>query len=243
MRLRQAAVGALLAGCVLLWGCSQEKAADGKSQQSSETATRTQTTVEPPVDGGGGFDFYVLSLSWSPSYCEAEGDKANGQQCRAGRPYAFVVHGLWPQYERGYPEFCGAGDELIDSGLLRSLYDIMPSAGLIRHQWNKHGSCSGLSQEAYFALVRRAREHVAVPTRFARLDAPETLAPQEAEAEFLGANPGLPPEGIAVTCDRRFLREVRICLTRDLAFRTCPEIDRRSCKAPSVVMPPVRVRP
>src|SRR6476659_3186155 len=55
----------------------------------------------------GQFDFYVLSLSWSPSFCEASGERGTPpqQQCGA-RPYSFVVHGLWPQYENGFPEFC-----------------------------------------------------------------------------------------------------------------------------------------
>jgi ribonuclease T2 len=46
----------------------------------------------------GQFDYYVLSLSWSPSFCEASGERGAPpqQQCGA-RAYSFVVHGLWPQ--------------------------------------------------------------------------------------------------------------------------------------------------
>ena len=102
---------------------------------------------------GSGFDFYVLSLSWSPSYCEAEGDNANRQQCDIGRPYAFVVHGLWPQFERGFPADCDTAEREVDNDTLRSLYDIMPSSGLIRHEWRKHGTCSGLSQHDYFHVA------------------------------------------------------------------------------------------
>ncbi|EHK57021.1 ribonuclease T2 family protein, partial [Allomesorhizobium alhagi] len=177
------------------------------------------------VPAGAGFDFYVLSLSWSPSYCEAEGEDANRQQCASARPYAFVVHGLWPQFERGYPENCRTDEEGVDNATLRTLYDIMPSAGLIRHQWRKHGSCAGLSQDDYFDVLRAAREAVAIPAEFRRLDAHRTLDPDDAERAFLAANPALTGEGVAVTCDRRFLREVRICLTKDLAFRECPEVD------------------
>ena len=190
--------------------------------------------------GAEDFDFYVLSLSWSPSYCEAEGDDANHQQCAAGRPYAFVVHGLWPQFERGFPENCPTDDRDVPNATLRTLYDIMPSAGLIRHQWRKHGSCSGLGQDDYFAVLRAARETVVVPARFRRLDGYLTLDPDEAETAFLKANPSLQEDAIAVTCDRRYLREVRICMTKDLEFRPCPEIDRRDCRLSKVVMPPVR---
>lgn len=206
-------------------------------------ATRPDTsepTQERTVAAGTGFDFYVLALSWSPSFCEAEGADANRQQCASGRPYAFVVHGLWPQFERGYPQNCPTGQVDLSRQALRDLYDLMPSAGLIRHQWKKHGSCSGISQDDYFATLREAREKVAIPHEFKRLDTYRTLAPDEAERAFLQSNPSLSPEGIAVTCDKRYLREVRICLTKDLAFRSCPEIDRRSCRLERAIMPPTR---
>jgi ribonuclease T2 len=227
------AILALIAVAAMFWKPA--------GQDVGETIDPPATLAEGGVPVGTGFDFYVLSLSWSPSYCEAEGEDANRQQCVSARPYAFVVHGLWPQFERGYPENCRTDEESVDNATLRTLYDIMPSAGLIRHQWRKHGSCAGLAQDDYFDVLRAAREKVAIPAEFHRLEAYKTLDPDDAERVFLEANPGLTGEGIAVTCDRRFLREVRICLTKDdLAFRACPEVDRRACRRDSVVMPPVR---
>ncbi|EKF20308.1 ribonuclease T2 family protein [Nitratireductor pacificus] len=194
-----------------------------------------------PGAAAGAFDFYVLSLSWSPSYCAAEGAEANRQQCGASRPYAFVVHGLWPQNERGYPEYCSSSQpERVPDDLVGQYRDIMPSGGLIGHQWRKHGSCSGLSQETYFALTRKARARVTVPEAFTRLDKPEMVDPQRVEAQFLTANPGLEGDAIAVTCDRRYLREVRICMTRDLEFRACEAVDRKHCRRDRVLMPPAR---
>ncbi|MEP9388983.1 ribonuclease T2 [Mesorhizobium sp. KR9-304] len=240
---------ALVAGLILA-GCSQEA---GKATDSTPTVPIVQPSPEPGPGGpvaskpgrsalplGEGFDFYVLSLSWSPSYCEAEGEEANRQQCATERPYAFVVHGLWPQFERGFPESCDTSEPDVANATLRTLYDIMPSAGLIRHQWRKHGSCSGLGQEDYFDVLRAARETVSIPAEFRRLDSYRTLDPDDAEAAFLRANDSLPRDGIAVTCDKRYLREVRLCLTRDLEFRSCPEVDRRDCRLARVVMPPVR---
>ncbi|MFI0849007.1 ribonuclease [Mesorhizobium sp. IMUNJ 23232] len=217
-----------------LAGCDQQP------QSDSEAAQSAAVDVGKKIPLGKGFDFYVLSLSWSPSYCEAEGENANRQQCASGRPYAFVVHGLWPQFERGFPEDCGTGGQDVDNDTARSLYDLMPSAGLIRHEWRKHGTCSGLSQADYFKVLRFARERVVVPQEFRRLDDYRTLSPGEAEQSFLEANPGLDASQIAVSCDHRFLREVRICMTKDLRFRGCPEIDRRACRAAKVVMPPMR---
>lgn len=215
-------------------------ACEPAEEKSSET--KLPASSEAVVPRGQGFDFYVLSLSWSPSYCEAEGEQANGQQCRAGRPYAFVVHGLWPQYERGYPQDCQTNNSDVSSDKLRGLYDLMPSAGLIRHQWRKHGTCSGLSQDDYFKVLRAARQKVEIPAEFKRLDAYRTLAPGQAERAFLQSNPAMRADGIAVACDRRYLQEVRICMTKDLDFRACPEIERRACRLDKVVMPPVRGR-
>jgi ribonuclease T2 len=208
--------------------------------QPEPEAHRPQSSDSQIIPIGSGFDFYVLSLSWSPSYCEAEGEGANRQQCGAARPYAFVVHGLWPQFERGYPENCPTSETAVSKATLRSLYDLMPSAGLIRYEWRKHGSCSGLSQADYFSVLRAARDRIAIPDEYDRLDDYQTSDPDDVEAAFLKANEELAPEDVAVTCDRRYLREVRICLTKDLAFRACPEIDRRACRRPKVVMPPVR---
>ncbi|RLP22206.1 ribonuclease T2 [Mesorhizobium sp. YM1C-6-2] len=248
--MRRSRAGLAALALVLLAGCSQE------AEQPSDTKPPTPIAQTAPSDApagrserqpapsrlpiGQGFDFYVLSLSWSPSYCEAEGEDANRQQCATDRPYAFVVHGLWPQFERGFPERCRTDEPDVSNATLRTLYDIMPSAGLIRHQWRKHGSCAGLDQDDYFAVLRAARETVSIPPEFRRLDAYRTLDPDDAERAFLKANPSLPGDAVAVTCDRRYLREVRICMTKDLEFRSCPEVDRRDCRLSKVVMPPVR---
>jgi len=190
---------------------------------------------------GEGFDYYVLALSWSPGYCAAEGEDANRQQCGSTRPHGFIVHGLWPQFERGYPSNCPTGRSLdVPNDEIRALYDIMPSAGLIRHQWRKHGTCSGLSREHYFATLRAAREAITVPSKYRRLDDYETVNPQTLEDAFLTANSGSDPAGIVVTCDKRFLREVRICMTKTLEFRTCPELERGACFRDRAIMPPVR---
>src|SRR5690606_30212477 len=89
---------------------------------------------------GGDFDFYVLSLSWSPSYCEAEGRSADRSQCGTGRDFAFVVHGLWPQFERGFPEFCSTRGGEPDRASVDAMLDIVPSPSLVRYQWRKHGT-------------------------------------------------------------------------------------------------------
>lgn len=187
----------------------------------------------------GDFDFYVLALSWSPSFCEAQGERAPRLQC-GGRPYSFVVHGLWPQYDRGFPEYCEVPAPRLDRRIVNSMLDIMPAPGLVYHQWDKHGTCSGISARAYFEAVRKARAVVKIPEEYFSLTSPLKVSPDEVEEAFLRTNPGLARDAIAVTCDNRRLREVRICMSREFGFRACPEIDSRACRRDGVIMPPMR---
>jgi ribonuclease T2 len=190
----------------------------------------------------GQFDFYVLALSWSPTFCQetAERGREQREQCGTGRPYAFVVHGLWPQYERGFPRDCQVPAPRLNREIMNSMLDLMPAPRLVYHEWDRHGTCSGLPAQAYFDLVRKARTAVKIPEAY---DAPQstlTVSPDEVEEAFAKANPGLSRTGIAVTCGGTRLGEVRICMGKDLQFRACPEIDRRVCQRDKVVMPPVR---
>jgi ribonuclease T2 len=187
---------------------------------------------------GTGFDFYVMSLSWSPSYCAAEGSNANRRQCGAERDYAFIAHGLWPQFSSGYPEYCASDEpERVPDGLVETVIDIMPSAGLVGHQWRKHGSCTGLSQADYLEATREAFSRIAIPPEFAGADEPATTSAEAAEAAFIEANPGLSAGGIAVSCKSGRLAEVRICLTKELSFRDCAEVDARGCRASHLAVP------
>jgi ribonuclease T2 len=189
----------------------------------------------------GQFDFYVLALSWSPSFCEASGERGTPpqQQCGA-RPYSFVVHGLWPQYEKGFPEFCQQPSPRLDRNIVSSMLDLMPAPRLIFNEWDKHGTCSGLAPRAYFETVRKVRAQVKIPDAYLDPRQMLTVTPDEVEDAFVAVNPGLTRDAIAVTCDSRRLGEVRICVGRDLRFRSCPEIDARACRREKVVMPPVR---
>ena len=191
----------------------------------------------------GEFDYYVLSLSWSPSFCEEASERGNEGRSQAqcgGRPFSFVVHGLWPQYERGFPEYCQRPSPRLDRNIMTSMLDEMPAPGLIYNEWDKHGTCSGLSPRAYFDTIRKARAAVKIPEEYLQLAEPKTVAPDAIEDAFIKANPGLSNAAIAVTCNRTRLSEVRICLSKDLQFRACEEIDRRGCGRDQVVMPPMR---
>lgn len=183
----------------------------------------------------GDFDFYVLALSWSPSYCEIAGNPDSRQCNEAG---GFIVHGLWPQYENGYPENCPSRmDRWVSGAIVDSLRDIMPSGGLVGSEWRKHGLCSGLRQADYFDLVREAYNKVTIPEAFLKLIRDQTSPPGAVESAFIDANPGLVSGSIAVTCKENALAEVRVCLTRDLKFRTCQQANEDSCRAPRIEIP------
>ncbi len=226
----------VLLACTMILGCNP-----GRQQQNTSPETSTKQ-ADSAVPMGAGFDFYVLALSWSPGYCASEGDNANKRQCDGPRRHEFVVHGLWPQFEKGYPADCESqhGDTL-DNGLINTMLDIMPSYGLIKHEWRKHGTCSGLSAEEYFAATRIAFDKISPPPSFQGLQETMTVAPSSVEKLFQAENKAIPSDGIAVTCKRNYLRDVRICMTKDLAsFRSCPEVDRNNCNSSSVAVAPTR---
>lgn len=197
------------------------------------------------ADGiAGKFDYYVLALSWSPSFCANEGKAKRSPQCSGTRPFAFVLHGLWPQYERGYPENCKTVSKpWVASRTINAMLDIMPARGLVIHQYRKHGTCSGLAPEEYFDTARKAYESIAIPARYQSPQKHVLVSPREIENDFLKANKTLTPDMISISCGRgNRLREVRICFTKDLALRPCGmnEDQRKLCRLDKVVMPPVR---
>lgn len=238
----------VLLALLALAACNGEQAEQKPSQEnSSATITTTPIAGNPtaktssiakPVPIGSGFDFYVLSLSWSPTWCLENDPKGRSQQCAAENSHGFIVHGLWPQNEQGYPEFCRTREpDRVPEATGRGLFDIMPSMGLIGHQWRKHGSCSGLRQRDYFAVLRAARERVTIPASLQTVRSQQRTTAAEIETLLATANPGLQTTAIAVGCDAGRVEEVRICFNKDLSFRACDEIDRRGCKAKTLSLP------
>jgi ribonuclease T2 len=209
-----------------------EAPAAERPQMSLPLATQTPS---------GDFDYYIVALSWSPTYCLEEADpRRDRAQCMASRPFAFVLHGLWPQHERGYPDRCDISNPRVPDNIIDTMMDIMPSRGLAGHQWRKHGSCTGLDQAGYFAASRAAYAAVKIPAEFKSLSTYISTTPAKVEQAFLAANPGLSRDGVTVTCSRKHLREVRVCMTKDLKFRACGADARRDCDLNQIAMPPSR---
>ena len=179
-------------------------------------------------DRAGAFDYYVMALSWSPAYC-ATSD--NPEQCAPERKLGWILHGLWPQYEKGYPRDCRSSAAAPSRRMTGDMADIMGTSGLAWHEWKAHGTCSGLSAEDYFDLSRRAYDSVTRPEVLRRLGEDVTLPALLIEEAFLGVNPDLEADGLTVTCRDNRIREVRICLTKDLQPRPCGADVARDCSA------------
>jgi ribonuclease T2 len=189
----------------------------------------------------GKFDFYVLSLSWSATYCDAAAERAAPDQplppeC-GSRARPFTVHGLWPQYESGFPEFCQQPAPRLDRSVVSAMLDLMPAPRLIFNEWDRHGTCSGLSSHAYFETVRKARALVKIPEAYIAPSQEITVSPAEIKDAFVEANPGLTGGSIGISCDAKRLTEVRICVGKDLRFHDCAEVEQRSCRRDQIVMP------
>lgn len=193
------------------------------------------------ADGiAGEFDYYVLSLSWSPTWCRLEGVAEGSPQCAPEADFAWVLHGLWPQYDAGWPDYCDTAHPPPTRRMTAAMADVMGTAGLAWHQWRKHGSCSGLAPADYFALAREALARVARPEVFARLDREVTLPAHVVEEAFTAENPGLDPPEVTVTCRSRMIQEVRVCFTRELEFRQCGADVIRDCSIDDALLLPVR---
>jgi ribonuclease T2 len=185
----------------------------------------------------GRFDYYLLTLSWSPTYCLIHPDDRS--EC-GGKGYGFVLHGLWPQFDAGgYPEDCQP-DAPLTAEAQRAGNTIYPSPLLMRHEWQAHGTCTGLEARDYFQLEDRALGVIRIPPLLESPRILQHLTATQIMSEFRVSNPTLPPDGIVVSCGRGELSEVRICLTRDLRARSCGTGVRSTCPASPVEVPSTR---
>ncbi len=191
-------------------------------------------------DVAGEFDYYVLSLSWSPTWCSLEGDERGSPQCDEEKDFGWILHGLWPQYDEGWPANCPTNFRAPSRRQTSEMADIMGTSGLAWHQWRKHGVCSGLDSEDYYALSRLAYEKITRPPVFRRLDRPVTLPATLIEEAFIEANPEMSASQITITCKQGYIQEARICLTRDLEFQNCGIDVRRDCSMNNAQFDPIR---
>ncbi len=191
-------------------------------------------------DRAGAFDYYVLSLSWSPNWCAIEGDARGSPQCETTTDHGWVLHGLWPQYHRGFPAHCQSAERPPSRAMTAEMSDIMGTSGLAWYQWKKHGTCTGLSAPAYFALSREAYDAVNRPAVFRKLTQPVRLPAKVVEEAFLKANPTWEPDMLTITCRDGRIQEARLCMSKELEPVPCGRDVIRDCRMEDALFDPVR---
>lgn len=259
-RIGQIAIGAvILIGLFLarqfLGGTATDETAQTTPTPSISGSTRI---VDSPTIGGeepvtteaalakptGKFDYYVLTLSWSPTHCASEQGADDEMQCRSGRPFGFVLHGLWPQHERGYPEFCLSGEpKRMNDTVMQKMLEVSPSEELVQHEWQKHGTCAGLSQADYAAAAIKAFKSITIPAEYQQPAGELKVNSAEVRSAFVAANRDLSLSDDEMTpiCRGGDLSEVWVCLDKDLQPRTCAaDVSKRACTRRSVRMRAVR---
>lgn len=213
-----------------------------EARPAAESRRHQRNRSRQPRGKSGQFDFYVMAMSWSPGFCATPAGRRDDTQCGPQRNFAFILHGLWPQYEKsGWPQNCST--EGVDAALVEPMLDIMPSPRLVRHEWEKHGTCSGLSAKDYLEEAREAFQKVKIPEAFRAPLKQITVNPDVMRKAFASANPEFGEQGFVVVCTNngRFLQEVRACLTKDLDGRACnAQVARDQCDSTAVIMRPVR---
>jgi ribonuclease T2 len=220
-------LGVVLGVVVLLAlaGCRpQGQGASGANVPADKSARMEMRSEQ----AGAGFDFYLLNLSWSPEFCHSHPDAA---EC--AEHARFVLHGLWPERMDGtYPENCSTAPGPANPG---QFADIYPEAGLLEHEWRAHGTCSGLSADAFFEAARKAYEAVKIPAALATLTAQTMMTPDAIAEAFAASNAGLPRADVVVSCGHNYLTAVEVCLDKSLKPMACPAL--RSCRANVVRVP------
>jgi ribonuclease T2 len=188
----------------------------------------------------GAFDYYIAAFTWTPTWCAAEGDARGDARCAAGSGFGWSLHGLWPQYERGWPSYCRTAERDPTRAETAAAGQLYGSSGLAWHQWSKHGRCTGLSARDYFMLSARATDRIRMPPGFAAMAQRGRIPAAEVEAAFLAANPGLTADMATVACRDGAIYEVRVCLTRDLVPRRCGADAVRDCRLRDARLDPPR---
>lgn len=187
----------------------------------------------------GRFDYYLMSLSWSPSFCETHPNESS--QCNH-QGYGFVLHGLWPQNRNGsWPQHCST-TAAPDEATIQHTLAFMPSRHLIEHEWETHGSCTGLDPHGYFDLADRAFAGVKIPSALTAPQKPPAISAKEVVDDFIAANPGMNENMVSVTChDGYELTEVRVCMDKDtLQPQACGGRVRNTCRTGTLKIPASR---
>jgi len=214
-------------------GCRSPADQPAEQTAKSRTADARATNAAGALpQASGQFDYYLLTLSWSPEYCHGH---PNAAQCDGEHP-GFVVHGLWPQNNDGrWPSHCST-----EAGLPNptTMLDIMPDPRLIAHEWTTHGTCTGLTASQYFHTIRAAYDRIRIPDELRHPTQIRRSSAAAIKQMFVDANPKFSTDDIAISCHNRYLAGVSFCLSKSLQPIACQSM--RDCDARSTIVPAMR---
>ena len=239
--LTRSAISLALLFLVLCTVCGQleqpHQQANAQSYREEYSSHHSRQRNRTPDGVAGQFDYYVLSLSWAPTFCE-DPEHRRAHECDPSRHTGFVIHGLWPQRENGRsPEYCGNAP--LDETSLDEALRLMPDAGLARHEWRAHGTCSALSPSTYFDAMEKARHAVQIPAPYRDPQRGLRTSPATVEQRFAQTSHVAEGGVIRVQCAGNKLAEVRFCFTKSLEPRICSD-SVGECRANTIFMDPVR---
>ena len=208
-----------------------------KGQNNAPWVDASATAQQPTDTEQSGY--LLLAVSWTPSWCAAEGTARGADRCRIGAGAGWLVHGLWPQFDDGgWPEFCDTAHSPPSRAQTAAMIDIMGSDGLALHQWRKHGSCSGMSAGAYFETTRAAFASLTMPDKISATQDRLRMSPAGLLAAFRAANPAIGEDMAILTCRDGMAQEIRLCLNHDLTPRRCDlRLLSRGCRARKIALP------
>ncbi|MEM6266862.1 MAG: ribonuclease T, partial [Pseudomonadota bacterium] len=155
-------------------------------------------------------------------FCKPRRDSASHRmQCSGdyGR-FGLVVHGLWPQGARTWPQWCAARERLTPRDVRQALC-MLPSARLVARQWAKHGSCMTRKPETYFGVTRVLWESLRIPD-YDRISREDALTAGRIRQAFADANPGWSAGQVGVKLNERgWLQELRLCYSKRFRPTRC----------------------
>ena len=179
------------------------------------------------------FDYYVLSLSWAPSFCAGHPSDSS-PECKIGNHSTFVLHGLWPQARSGPPPMECAPARPVSKSIVDRMIRFYPSRGLVQHEWEKHGTCSNLSSAEYFNQVEQAFASVKVPPQYSSLNRDQEIDVRQIEQDFAAANRA-PRDSFRVACHAGEMVSVEACMSKDLKYEACSS-SVRECPAEKILL-------
>lgn len=114
-------------------------------------------------------DSYVLALTWQAGFCEHfnySGSKPECDDLNSGKLSItnLTIHGLWPNKASCGINYgnCASSGLSLNKETVKKISPWMPnwyySSEFGQHEWNKHGSCQGLSDDEYFLLAQKLAE-------------------------------------------------------------------------------------